>query len=183
MVVHSMAKILGLAGVLVLAAGCASVPHSLNVAVSEPMPELAQVQTQPEQAQGQTVRWGGTIARVENNKEGSLIEVVARPLQSNSRPSENALSQGRFLIATRSFLDPEVYVEGKSITAVGTLEGLQHRTIGEFEYPYPVLNASAIHLWPPRPERSNTPYYDPWFHPYPYWHHPYRYHRYPYWYY
>lgn len=182
MAVHIIAKVIGLFGVL-LVAGCASVPHSLNIPLSEPVPELPQVQSQPEQFTGQTVRWGGTIARVENNSEGSLMEVVARPLQGSSRPNENAMSQGRFLIATSAFLDPEVYQEGKSVTAAGLIEGLQHRTIGEFRYPYPVLRASAIHLWPPRPERTATSHYDPWLHPYPYWHHPYRYHRYPYWYY
>lgn len=182
MAVRAIAKIVGLAGVL-LVAGCASVPHSLDVPLAEPAPELSQVQSQPDRFTGQTVRWGGTIVGVQNNSDGSLIEVVARPLQSNSRPNENGMSPGRFLIAAGAFLDPEVYQQGKSVTAVGVLEGLQRRTIGEYEYPYPMLRASAVHLWPPRPERTTTPYYDPWFHPYPYWHHPYRYHRYPYWYY
>src|SRR5690625_1718436 len=97
MVVRAIAKIVGLAGVL-LVAGCASVPHSLDVPLAEPAPELSQVQSQPDRFTGQTVRWGGTIVGVQNNSDGSLIEVVARPLQSNSRPNENGMTPGRVLI-------------------------------------------------------------------------------------
>lgn len=182
MAVTTIAKTIGLLAVLAMA-GCANVPHSLDAPLTEPHPELAQVQSHPEHFEGQTVRWGGTIARVENTSEGSLVEVVARPLQSNSRPNESGMSPGRFLIATTAFLEPEVYEEGKSVTVVGRLFGLELRAIGEYEYPYPVVRASTVHLWPPRPERQATPYYDPWFYPYPYWHHPYHYYRHPYWYY
>lgn len=165
---------------LLAAGGCATVPGSLDRPLTEPQPQPAQVQSASDRYQGQTVRWGGTIARVENTSDGSLVEVVARPLQSNSRPNEKGMSPGRFLIVTSTFLDPEVFESGKSVTAVGSLDGLQRRTVGEYEYPYPVLQAESIHLWPPRPERQVAPYPDPWMY-HPYWHHPYRYyHRYPY---
>lgn len=174
-------SLIGLLAVLVVG-GCANIPNSLDRPLAEPPPQPAQVQAAPDQYQGQVVRWGGTIATVENTSEGSLIEVVARPLQSDSRPQENGMSPGRFLIATSAFIDPEVYESGKSITALGTLNGVQQRAVGEYQYPYPILRAEAIHLWPPRPERQLSPYPDPWMYPYPYRYHPYWYHRHPYWY-
>ncbi len=167
---------------LMIVGGCASVPQQLDRPLSEPHPAPHEVQRSPDQYRGQVVRWGGTIAAVENTREGSVIEVVARPLENTSRPRENEMSPGRFLIVTDSFLDPEVYTSGKSVTAVGALEGVDVRNVGDFEYPYPVLRAEALHLWPPRPERRADPYPDPWLYPYhyPYWGHPYWRHRYPY---
>ncbi len=164
----------------VVLSGCTTIPAAVDRPLAEPQPEPAQVQRDPDQYRGQVARWGGSIIAVENTRDASVVEVVARPLQSNSRPDEGGMSPGRFVIVTHGFLDPEIFTPGKAITAVGTLDGIQVRKVGEYEYSYPVLRAEGYHLWAPRPERRvHDPYWDhPWGYPYgpsPYWRHPYYY--------
>ena len=163
--------------------GCTGIPAAVDRPLTTPQPVLAQVQNAPEQYRDHVVRWGGSIAKVDNNKDGSVVEVVARVLQSSSRPDSSGLSPGRFLMKTPSFLDPEIYKEGEEITVVGILKGIEVRKVGDYEYPYPVLHAEGYHLWAPVPQRRARhydPYWDdpfmyPWWRPYPYWHHPHYY--------
>jgi len=168
---------------LLIAGGCAGVPEPLDRPLAEPQPTLAQAQADSERVSGAVVRWGGTIVTVENTRDGSIVEVVARPLDSTSRPSESGASPGRFLVVTPHFIDPEIYTAGRAITATGPLAGVQARMVGEYEYDYPVVRADAYHLWPPRVERRAR-HYDPfWDYPwvrYPYWGYPY-YHPYYRW--
>ena len=169
-------------GLLVLA-GCSTIPTAVDRPLTEPQPTLRQVQNAPEQYRDRTLRWGGSIVSVTNARDGSVVEVVARTLQSSSRPDSSGLSPGRFLMKTGDFLDPEIYKEGEDITVVGALQGVETRKVGEYEYPYPVLRAEGYYLWPPVPERRvrhYDPYWDdpfmyPWWRPYPYWHHPHYY--------
>lgn len=139
---------------LVFLGGCAGIPAAVDLSLSDPQPGLGQVQSAPEQHRGQVVRWGGIIISVENSKDSSLVEVVARSLQSSSRPDEDGMSPGRFLIVTSGFLDPEIFKPGQSITVAGALDGTQIRKVGEYEYHYPVIRAQGYHLWAPRPERT-----------------------------
>ncbi len=169
---------------LLLVAGCASVPATLDLPLADPQPSLGQAQNNPDQVRGSVVRWGGTIIGVDNTRDGTVVEVVARPLDSSSRPDESAISPGRFLVETPHFLDPEVYQPGRSFTAVGPLDGIRVRQVGEYDYRYPVLRAERYHLWPPRVERqarTYDPFWDPyWRHPHYRRYHPY-YHPYYFW--
>ena len=163
--------------VAMFVAGCSVIPAAVDRPVSDPQPLLGQVQSTPDQFRDQVVRWGGTIVRIDNRSDTSVIEVVARPLQSNARPEKNGMSPGRFLIVTANFIDPEIFKAGSDITATGSLEGIEVRKIGEHDYRYPVLRADGYHLWAPLPERRAA-------HPDPFWGHSWMYHRgpYPYWY-
>lgn len=155
--------------------GCASVPQAVDQPVSEPELSLVAVQKAPDQYRGQTVRWGGSVVKVVNNSGGSQLEVLARPLQTSSRPSETGASPGRFIIASDDFLDPEVFKSGTLVTVLGEVAGVQTGKVGEYDYHYPVVQAAGLHLWPPLSERRRSmhdPYWDsPWmypFGPYPY---------------
>ena len=166
----------------VLLSGCVAIPPELNLPLTDPQPGLGQVQAAPDQFRGQVVRWGGTIIGIENARDSTVVEVVARPLQATTRPDEQGMSPGRFLLVTHNFLDPEVFKAGGVITVTGTLDGIRAQKVGEYEYRYPVLRASGYHLWRPLAEYrgSNDPYWEypgmyPW-DPYDYWSYP-RYHR------
>jgi starvation-inducible outer membrane lipoprotein len=54
----------------------------------------------------------------------------------------------------------------------GGVQGKKVQSLGEIDYPYPLISAKEIHLWPVEKEES--------FYPYPYWHYPWWYG--PYWY-
>ncbi len=156
-------------------AGCAStVPQAIRQAPPEEFtPE--QALQDPERLRGAPVRWGGTIAGVENRKDETWLEIVQRPLARGGQPRDTDLSGGRFLARVAGFLDPAIYAKGRLITVAGHLEDPQSRTIGEFPYRYPVVKAGAMQLWPREAEAVHhyySPYWvDPWYpwgYPYPY---------------
>lgn len=121
---------------------------------------------------GQKVVWGGTIARIRNDPESTLLEVVARPLDSRGRPRRTDTSIGRFKAFVNGFLDPVVYANGRRITVTGTISDLEPGLIGDYPYRYPVVNADKVTLWEESPQPVNAPYYyGPWYGPhgwYPY---------------
>ncbi len=162
---------------LFLLVGCAT---NVPEAIRKPAPgdlTVAEARTQPSAHVGRQVRWGGTIAAVENHKTETWLEVVSRELDNNARPRETDRSAGRFLVRADGFLDPAVYAKGRQVTVSGTVEGGKTRPIGEFSYHYPVVKARAVHLWEPLPElRRDYRYHDPFWSPWYPWHH-----RYPYW--
>ena len=69
-------------------AGCASIPTPIRDA-PEQGPSPAEVRAAPQRFAGTVVRWGGVIAGVENRADGSVVEVVSRPLSDDARPEEN----------------------------------------------------------------------------------------------
>ena len=162
---------------LVWLAGCAStLPKDITEAPPG-NPSVAAVRADPQRFVGAQVRWGGTIAAVENRQHETWIEVVDRPLYSGGRPQSGDSSYGRFLARVAGFLDPAIYAKGRQITVAGTVEGSVTRPIGQYTYRFPVVAVRTHLLWEPLPERREyydpfwPPYYDPWW---PYYRYPYR---------
>lgn len=154
-------------------------------AISVPPPldlSLAEVRSDIPAHLNQRVRWGGSIAGVENRASETWLEIVARPLNSSGRPSAGDESFGRFIAKVKGFLDPAVYATGRLVTVAGIVGGGLTRTIGEYPYTYLVIDADTIKLWE-RPMEApyyySSPFYDPyslrplnpwypWYSPYPY---------------
>jgi outer membrane lipoprotein len=153
-----------------LMTACAQIPEQIRD-VPPGAPTVSEVRANAGRFNGARVRWGGTIAGVNNREEQTTIEVVARALLENARPSDSDRSQGRFLARFQGFLDPAIYSKGREITVVGTIAGQQMQAIDEYEYRYPVVEADSHYLWEPLPEYDTTPdpylysplYYDPFF--------------------
>ena len=125
---------------------------------------------------GQQVRWGGTLQSIHNLANATELEVIARPLDSSTRPDIFGNSPGRFIALVQGFLDPSDFERGREITIVGTIKGASTRSIGEFDYRYPIISASAYYLWPKRYWRTRPApgyyndypfWYDPWYGWYP----------------
>ena len=79
-------RILKLAPLLVLpiAAGCASKPSSIALAVVDDV-SLAQVRADGDDYNGSTVRWGGIVTEVENKADETWVFVVARALKDKAQ--------------------------------------------------------------------------------------------------
>lgn len=161
---------------LVVVAGCATAPPAeLAGPVDAVTP--GEARAAPEQHVGRTVRWGGTVARVENLSGETRVEVVSRDLDSGGRPRDEDRSDGRFLALFDGFLDPAIVSNGREITVVGALVPSVSRTIGAYPYRFPVVKVARWKLWSPRPEVVYREYA-----PHPYWYDPwYPWRRYPYW--
>lgn len=125
-------------------------------------------------ANGETVRWGGTIAKVDNVENGTLLQIVSRPLSSWGRPLHNDQSAGRFIAQVDGFLDPVIMKAGKDVTVLGMLTELRQGKVGETAYSFPVVTVSQLKMWKPRQPAS--PYYDNYWrhdfwHDWPFGHH------------
>jgi outer membrane lipoprotein len=127
--------------------GCSSIPEALKVPESTILTNFSAVRSNTNSEQGNQARWGGVIAKVTNNANNSMLEVVHFPLKSSARPKQSDETQGRFRVYFSGLLDPVIYKEGRSITALGNVETSEEGKIGEHKYNYPVLKASYIHLW------------------------------------
>lgn len=149
---------------IALLSGCASrMPMSIDTSTTQPAPGIADARSEPDAHRGKVVRWGGTIAGIENRADTTLVAIVGRELEHDGRPAESDDSSGRFLAVVDGFLDPAIHEPGRSITVVGELDGIEHRKVGEFDYPYPRVVTRAHHLWEPRPPAEPGYYRDPWY--------------------
>lgn len=151
-------------------AGCATyVPEPIRQApVAQPTPN--EVRAAPADYEGVEVRWGGIIAGVENRADHSLILVVSRPLQSRGRPLETDAGYGRFLARVPGFVDPAIYTANRKLTVRGHVLEVTSELVGDFPYPYVVVDVEAHYLWPQREPYRDPYYYDPWW-PDPWFHH------------
>jgi len=127
--------------------GCANIPEKIAVPDSEVLIDFAAVKTEPDANVGFKARWGGVIAKIENQPERTMVEVVHFKLNRSKRPVISDETQGRFRFYYQGMLDPIIYEKGKSITVVGTIEKSEEGKIGEQKYLYPVLKAEGVHLW------------------------------------
>ena len=103
----------------------------------------------PEKFKGTWVMLGGMIIASKNTKEGMLIEILQKPLDTDGRPLQTDSTEGRFLIQSDTFLDPAVYHEGRLITVVAEVIGRKELALDDIMYPYPLLIVKDLHLWDP----------------------------------
>ena len=156
---------LTLAAALALLAGCATIPKPLEGAYTD----VSTASAQQGGAGGTRVRWGGEIIKTEPGPQQTCFYLLSRPLDSQARPQAGNAgeNQGRFVACREGFYDPEEFDRGREITVVGRVTGTDHGKVGQFDYAYPHVDASAVYLWPKRPLYVRTPYYyDPWLYGY-----------------
>jgi outer membrane lipoprotein len=155
--------------------GCVrAISKELKAQVEEEI-NIQQVIKNPSASQGKMVIWGGEIVTAKNMKEGTVFEIVQKPLTSEERPLNVDRSDGRFLALYDGYLDVAIYSKGREVTVAGRIKETQKRLLGEIDYTYPVVSAQEVHIWP---SRDNKKYYISPHWRYPDWHY-YPYRRYP----
>jgi outer membrane lipoprotein len=164
---------------LMLLSGCAT---KVPKVIATPAPDdirVDEVQQHREQFINAKVRWGGDIISVENRSQETRIEILSRPLDDEGRPKDERRSIGRFIARIEGYLEPEEYPKNSQFTITGNLLEVVEKAVGEYPYPYPVIDVEAYYLWPEQKVNSHPYYYDPFYDPfyYPYWR------RYPYYWY
>lgn len=166
-------RVLILAVLVLLTAGCATVPQDVRLPEGAVSATYKSAVTDPESSLDKTVQWGGVIAAVSNVKDGSVLEIAAYPLDSSGKPKvKDGQSPGRFRAFVKGFLDPMEYSTRRLVTVKGTLQPLEKAKIGEYPYSFPMVSAVGVHLWEKAKVRQNVIVNDPW----PYWYNN------PYWY-
>ncbi|GAA5140104.1 Slp family lipoprotein [Thalassotalea piscium] len=126
---------------------CSNIPEKLSVADTTRLIPFESAKAEQEANIGNSARWGGVIAKVTNNADNSMLEIVNFPLTSSARPKPKDETLGRFRVYYNGLLDPVIYKVGRSITALGTISAPEQGKIGEHEYLFPIIKASNVHLW------------------------------------
>jgi outer membrane lipoprotein len=146
-------------------------------------PTFAEVFKDPAAYTGSIVLWGGTIIETVTVSDGSEMFVLQTPLDYMEKPEAARYSEGRFIAKSSSFLDPEIYKNGRKITLAGEIMGRETRPLGKSQYTYPMVAIKELHLWKKRRYYAYPyPYYDwyygpgwgwgwgwDWYGPGPYW--------------
>jgi outer membrane lipoprotein len=159
------AYLMSLFGLALITSGCVHAISKDLRAQSDPSIRVNQVQANPEAYWEKMVVWGGVIVEAKNLKEGTLIEIVQKPVDWEGRPYEVDQSDGRFFALYTGYLDSAIYSQGREVTVAGVLKEVREKPLGEINYSYPVVHVSQLHLWPVI-EEYDTYYYNSW---YPYW--------------
>lgn len=155
---------------LVLTA-CSAIPEKLQLGADTPLTNYQDALAVSYSDSVAQARWGGVIAKVDNLKNSTRIEVVHFELSSSARPKQKDETLGRFRIYYPGLLDPMIYKKGKSITVVGNIAAPESGTIGEHPYQYPVVKADAVHLWKDIQQADVMLVQNPFWHTPSYWHH------------
>ncbi len=114
---------------------------------------FSQLTAAPDAHRGKVVRLGGAVLSTKRLKEGTRIEVLQLPLDTNNEPQPDRMeTQGRFLAMEPQSLDPAVLPPGTRVTIVGEITGTKTLPIDEVEYVYPVLTVKQLHAWGPPTE-------------------------------
>lgn len=90
---------------------------------------------------------GGVILSVEDEENGSLLELMQWQLTPWGEPLALDTAGHRFLVRSKQPLDPGDYQRGRLVTLTGQVLGSETRLLGEHPYDYPLFALQEIHLW------------------------------------
>ncbi len=142
---------LGLAG-LILASGCASqAPPAFppqEIRGADTFLDLSMVRQDPEVYRGKTVLLGGQVLAVQTPQPGiRQIEVSQSPLDSQGMPTLQSGS-GRFLVIVEEVLGAPEFHVGCRLAVLGEILGLKRQELASSSYPYVLVKARQIRMWP-----------------------------------
>lgn len=133
--------------VIVSVAGCAPVISKNLLQQVDTNVTFESVLENPESYKQKIVVWGGEIISTQNRQEGTVIEVLQKPLQYGHQPTSGDASGGRFLALYDGYLDSAVYSNGREVTVAGMVTGRRTQRLDEIDYVYPLITVKELHLW------------------------------------
>jgi outer membrane lipoprotein len=113
------------------------------------------LEADPDSFQGKIIIVGGEIAKVSNVHEGTLLEVIQRPLDYWGKPERTKKTGGRFLVFHQGTLNMLAYAPGINITVAGEVLGTSIPMIGNKQYDYPVVSSKELKRWEPEPRSGD----------------------------
>jgi len=143
----SIMRTIFLAAALFLAAGCGTVISENVMKTVDRDIAFKSVVADPAKYEGKSVVFGGTIIKVENFENRTVMEVVEEGMNSQLKPVDKDASAGRFLARFDRFMDPAIFAPGKKITVAGVVSGTETRPLGKGNYRYPVISPTEHYLW------------------------------------
>ncbi len=164
-----MFKLVYLIPAILLVSACSSIPETIRNAPQADI-NLLQVQNDFLAHQSKTVRWGGTVIKVENMENESILHIMSYPLEYKGRPDLSAREEGRFIVKTKEFLDPAIYTKNSELSIFGSLVGESEHLIGQKKLKLPTIKLQELYLWPEYLRQSYYGYsgYSPYYGSYRY---------------
>jgi outer membrane lipoprotein len=159
---YPLTRMLGLVALLLALAqmaGCATALSKDTLRQVSPGVSPSAVLENPERFIGQVIPVAGTVLRLENLKEGTLLEVLGYPTTSRGFPDTSEPALGRFLLLHPGYLDALVFRPGRTIAAAGRVTGERTVTAGETVHPQPLLQPLEIKLLPEAPAYYYSPFH------------------------
>ncbi|MCU4676974.1 Slp family lipoprotein [Catenovulum sp. 2E275] len=149
-----------------LASACSTVPENLRVADNVKLVSYQQASQNAKQNVGEQARWGGVIAKISHKSQLTMLELVQYDTYNSSKPKPGDDSLGRFRVYVDGFLEPNIYKQGRLVSALGVIGEPEQGKIDEQVIYYPVLKQSQIHLWPKESQVRDKDYWRDPFWPY-----------------
>jgi len=131
---------------LLILTACSNVPVAIKDAPNPDL-QLAQLSGKASSHQGQKVRWGGQVVKVENTDKGATLHIAQFPLNSFGRPIIEGDSEGRFLAQTKEFVDPYIYEKGTRVTVAGLIVSDGTIKVDKKTMTVPIVQVSDIYRW------------------------------------
>jgi outer membrane lipoprotein len=136
-------------------AGCSSsavIPDSLEPQIDKNL-TFDQVVESPDSYRGRTFVVGGEVLGARRQKDGTQLEILQLPLDSDYRPvGQRTQSKGRLLALDPLSSDPATLPDGTPVTMVAEVTGVKTDKLDESEYRYPTLSVKHLHVWQGRPD-------------------------------
>jgi outer membrane lipoprotein len=171
MVLREIFVLAGLLGLLATVS-CTVISGEVRSA-AEPWVPFKILLEKAEEYEGRTVILGGYILQTENHASETILKVLQVPFRVGEDPDSRDLSQGRFAVYVKGFLDPEVYARDRAVTVAGKVIGADVEKIGDRQFSYLKLANREIYLWPEytntSPRRHHRPYQGYPNYPYSFW--------------
>jgi len=140
-------KAIIIASLAIFITACSSAPATIQHAPRGDI-QLKQVIPDADAHVGEAVRWGGKIIEVKNQQDFSRLQLVQFPLNRYGRPVESRESQGRFLVRSHAFLDPEIFTIGSMLTVYGKIAETSTLKVDQKTLTLPVLDIIDSQRWP-----------------------------------
>ena len=142
-----MKKIVALSAVALLLQGCTyAISPEMSARVDKTI-SFEMIQADPDTFKGKLVLLGGTIAMTVNSEQGTVIEVVQKPLDYWGKPKRTDRTGGRFLMISPRYLDAMIFAPGRELTVAAEVAGTRNKALDEMDYSYPVVIARELKLW------------------------------------
>ena len=127
---------------------------------------FSELEAHPEWYAGKLVILGGTIDRIRNTTQATVIDVTQKKLDQWGKPLSSRWSAGSLVVVHPGILDVLAYAPGRDITVAGVVQGPGAEGQKDMNITSPVILSRELKLWPrERPSWNRPQYLDPLYDP------------------
>ena len=135
--------------------GCTYAISSGMVDKADKTVRFEKLQADPDSFKGKLIIVGGTISQASDVNQGTLLEIIQRPLDYWGKPERTKRTGGRFLVFHQGTLNTLAYAPGIDITVAGEVIETGSPMLGTKQYDFLVVLSKELKRWEPEPRSSD----------------------------